>query len=169
MNLKTRKVTVVAGLVLTGLFAGGAALAGAGRMDRGRGGHGEGMTALLSKLNLSDDQKAQVKTVMDDEHGKIAPLADQSLKAHRALNEAIHAPALDENAVRAAAAATSGVEGDLAVERARSYARIRAILTPDQQKQLDTLREQFLDRMQQRASAAHARWSPEAGENEDAQ
>jgi len=165
----TKTATTATGLALAALLAAGVVVAGQRAMDRphdGHGGHG-GPMSFLSQLNLSDDQKAQVKTILDDEHAKMAPLADGSMKAHRALNDAIHASTFDEGAVRAAATQAAGVEGDLAVERARLASRIRGVLTADQQKQLDVLRKQALDRMQQRAAQHRAAWSEDSEESED--
>ena len=162
----TKTATTATSLALAALLAAGVVVAGQRAMDRPHGGHG-GPMSFLSQLNLSDDQKAQVKTILDDEHAKMAPLADGSMKAHRALNDAIHASTFDEGAVRAAATQAAGVEGDLAVERARLASRIRGVLTADQQKQLDALRKQALDRMQQRAAQHRAAWSEDSEESEE--
>ncbi|HEU4402945.1 MAG TPA: hypothetical protein VFT43_12650, partial [Candidatus Polarisedimenticolia bacterium] len=67
--------------------------------------------------------------ILDDEQMKIAPLAEGSMKARHALEDAIHAPAFDESAIRAAAAQAAGAESDFAVERGRLASRIRGVLT----------------------------------------
>ncbi len=156
-------------LAVAGLFAAGVAVAGPRPMDRGHGWHGGPKMPFLSQLNLSEDQKTQVKAIFDEEHAKIAPLAEKSMQARHALGEAIHAAAFDESAVRAAAAQAAIVESDLAVERARLASRIRAVLTPDQQKQMDALRQQSLERMQERPEGQRRDWREDPADSADDQ
>src|SRR5713101_5602782 len=118
MNARTKGSTVAIGLALAGLLTVGFTHAGTPPMGRGHGGHGEPMMHLLSQLNLSDAQKTQVDGILDDEHPKLAPLFEASMKAHHALEQAIHAPSFDESAIRAAAAQAGIVEGDLEIGRA---------------------------------------------------
>lgn len=167
MNPRMKSATVSTGLALAGLLAVGVSLAGPRPMGRPHDGDGGPMMSLLSQIDLSDDQKSQIKAILDDEHGKMAPLREGSRKAHHALADAVHAPAFDEGAVRAATAQAAGVEADLAVERARLASRVRSVLKPDQQKQLDALRQQFFDRMQERAGRHRAAWGDEPSEPED--
>jgi len=162
MNL-TRTAT---GLAVAGLLAVGVAVAGPRPLDRGHGWHGGQKMQFLSQLDLSEDQKTQVKAIFDEEHAKMAPLAEKNMKARHALGEAIHAPTFDESAVRAAAAQAAVVESDLAVERARLASRIRGVLTPDQQKQLDALRQQSLERMQERSDQHRGAWSDDSAEEQ---
>jgi protein CpxP len=142
MNARTKLSTLAVGLALAGLLTVGSTVAGTPPIGHGHAGRGEPMMHLLSQLNLSDAQRAQVQGILDDEHPKLAPLFEASMKAHRALEQAIHAPNFDENAIRAAAAQAGIAEGDLAVEKGRLASRIRAVLTPEQQKQMDALHEQ---------------------------
>ena len=127
-------------------------------MGHGRAGHGEPMMHLLSQLNLSDAQKTQVHGILEEEHPRMAPLMDASMKARHALEQAIHAPAFDENAIRAAAAQAGNAEADLAVEKGRLASRIRAVLTPEQQKQMDALHEQ--------ARQHHGAWHDAAADDD---
>jgi periplasmic protein CpxP/Spy len=142
MNSGTKLSTTALGLALAGLLTVGSTLAGTPPMGHGHAGHGDPMMHLLSQLNLSEAQKTQVHGILEDEHPRLAPLFEASMKAHHALEQAIHAPTFDENVIRAAAAQAGTAEGDLAVEKGRLAARIRTVLTPDQQKQMDALHEQ---------------------------
>jgi len=144
MNHGTNITSIVLGLALAGLLTVGTAAAGMPPMGHGHPGHdGEAMMHMLSKLNLSDDQKTQVHAIFEDEHPKLQPLAEATRKAHLALEQAIHAPTFDEAAIRAAAAQAGAAEGDLSVEKGRMISRIRAVLSPDQQKQMEALHEQM--------------------------
>jgi len=174
MKLERKSAAWVTGLALAGCLAAGAVEAGAPGgyrphgADGGRGGHGGPMMSLLARLDLSEDQKARVKTLREAERPKLAPLTQASMQARRALGESIHAPAFDEQAIRAAAAKLGVAEGDLAVERAQLASRIRGVLTPAQQKQMESLRQQFLDRRQERQDQRHAAWGDEPGDGEEA-
>jgi len=165
MNPGMRSTRTATGLAVAGLLAVGVALAGPRPMDRAHGWHGGPKMPFLSQLNLSEDQKTQVKAIFDEEHAKMAPLAEKGMEARHALGEAIHAPTFDESAVRAAAAQAAIVESDLAVERARFASRIRGVLTPDQQKQMDTLRQQSLQRMHQRSDEDRGDWSEDPADS----
>jgi len=167
MKTRTTAPKFATGLALAGAFTIGLVLAGGRPMDRAHGWHGGSPMPFLSQLNLSEDQKSQVKTIVDDEHAKLAPLAEASGAARRALEEAIHAPVFDESSIRAAATRAAGAEGDLAVERARLASRIRGVLTPDQRKQMDTLRQQSLERMQQRSEQHHRDWGVDPADAPD--
>ena len=55
----------------------------------------------------------------------------------------------------------------LAVERARLASRIRGVLTPDQQKQMDALRQWSLERMQERPDRHRRAWSDDPADSAD--
>jgi len=154
MNAGSKLSTAVLGPAFACLLTAGSTVAGTPPMGHG---HGEPMMHLLSQLNLSDAQRTQVRGILDDEHPRLAPLFEASVKAHHLLQQAIHAPNFDESAIRAAAAQAGIVEGDLAVEKGRLASRIRAVLTPDQQKQMDVLHEQ--------AARHHGAWGDAPAED----
>ena len=91
---------------------------------------------IAEKLNLTDDQKAQIKTVLSGEKGTLVTLLGQLHGARKALRAAIHASDANETSVRAAAAKVAAVEGDLAVERMKIYGKIAPILTDEQRRQI---------------------------------
>ncbi len=91
---------------------------------------------LAEKLNLTDDQKAQIKAVLSGEKGALTALLGQLHDARKALRAAIHASDANETSVRAAAAKVAAVEGDLAVERMKIYGKIAPILTDEQRQQI---------------------------------
>ena len=91
---------------------------------------------IAEKLNLTDDQKAQIKTVLSSEKDALVPLLGQLHDARKALRAAIHASDANETSVRAAAARVAAVEGDLAVERMKIYGKIAPILTDEQRQKI---------------------------------
>jgi|GEM_PF-858027 len=98
--------------------------------------HGRIFQRTAEKLNLTADQKAQIKTVLSSEKGTLMPLLGQLHDARKGLRAAIHAGDANETSVRAAAARVAAVEGDLAVERMKIYGKIAPILTDEQRQQI---------------------------------
>jgi Spy/CpxP family protein refolding chaperone len=91
-------------------------------------------------LGLSDDQKAQVKSILQKYKPTTQPLVQQLVAERRALRDAIHAPTIDEPAIRAQAAKVASLQADLAVQRAHVSHDIRAVLTPEQIQKLQDIR-----------------------------
>ena len=91
---------------------------------------------IAEKLNLTADQKAQIKAVLRGEKDTLMPLVGQLHDARKGLRAAIHASDANETTVRAAAAKVAAVEGDLAVERMKIYGKIAPILTDEQRRQI---------------------------------
>jgi periplasmic protein CpxP/Spy len=95
----------------------------------------------LPMLNLSDEQKQQVKTVVDAHHDELRQLAGRIGPAHQALRQAMDTVPVDESLIRARTAELSAAEADGNVLRARVRAEILALLTPEQQQAVSQMRE----------------------------
>jgi len=91
---------------------------------------------IAEKLNLTDDQKAQIKAVLGGEKSALTALLGQLHDARKALRTAIHANDATEASVRVASARVAAVEANLAVERMKIYGRIAPILTDEQRRQI---------------------------------
>ena len=100
---------------------------------------------LAEKLNLTDDQKAQIKEVLHGEKDTLKGLLGQWHEARANLRAAIRAGDATEASVRVASARVAAVEADLAVERMKIYGKIAPILTEEQRQQLAAF-EQRMDR-----------------------
>ena len=100
---------------------------------------------MLRELDLSDDQRQQIRALFEevDSNGVPARLR----QARESLHDAIESGA-DESTLRQQASQLGEVEGDAAVERARVHARIQEILTPEQKKELEQLKEDAKERME---------------------
>ena len=114
--------------------------------------HGGRFHRLAQRLNLTDDQKAQIKAVLQSERDTLKPLLGQLHTARANLRAAIQATGATETTVRAASARVAAVEADLAVERMKIFARIAPILTDEQRQRLSEL-EQRADDFANRAIA----------------
>ncbi len=171
--MNSRKTSwIILASVAAGVLALGAA-AVPGRMYHHGGlfgelGFGGGIARALASLDLTDDQKTQVKAILKDEGPKLEPLVDNLLASKKALFEAVHGLSFDEKAVRAAASDEARAQTDLAVERARMVSRFRGILTGEQQERLETIRRQFEARLEKRVGLAHSIWKEHAADFIDA-
>jgi Spy/CpxP family protein refolding chaperone len=100
---------------------------------------GHRMGFMAKQLNLTDDQKAQMKTIMEKAHTSMKPLMQQS----HLLEQQIHQYAegnYDESTVRSLAKKKADIEVELTVARTQVHNQMFQLLTPDQQakaKQLE--------------------------------
>jgi Spy/CpxP family protein refolding chaperone len=117
---------------------------------RGRPGFGagpEGPMALLRELDLSDDQRQQIRALFEE--AEADGVRKRLMEARMSLNDAIDSGA-DESELRERAYQLGQVEGDAAVERARAQARINEILTDAQRQELAELKREAKEEMAER-------------------
>jgi protein CpxP len=112
----------------------------------GPGGPGGGLMALR-RLDLTDAQKEQVKTILDSHKDEAKALGEKIMKARVALDAAIAGATFDEATVRTRAAELAALEADGAVARARGYAEVYQILTAEQQTRLKEIQARMQERM----------------------
>ena len=114
---------------------------------RGGGFHGgpgprDGLGPLARDLNLTDDQKAQIKKITDSFRESDKALHDQLRTVHESEPDPMSGT-FDEAAVRAAAEARAKTQIELEVSHAKMMSQIAAVLTADQKAQLAAKRQQF--------------------------
>ena len=108
---------------------------------------------LARKLSLTDQQKIQVKAIFKENRAQAKPTFVSLMTEKHQLRNLIQSGNADEAAIRAQSAKVSGLEANLAVQRANGAKQFMALLTPDQLTKLKAMqahREQrfqkFLDR-----------------------
>ena len=105
----------------------------AGRMGRGGGPIPGGQLMHLRALDLSEAQREQVRSILE-QSGEATRAADEHVRtARQALQEAVTADVVNENAILALANELGIAEGDAAVQRAYLHAQVWQLLTPEQQ------------------------------------
>ncbi len=110
--------------------------------------HGRFLQRIADKLNLTADQRTQIKAVIAGEKDTLGPLLTAMHDARKNLRTAIRADDASEASVRAASAKVAAAEADLAVERLKLYGKIAPILTVAQRQQLTSLElraDEFVD------------------------
>lgn len=115
---------------------------GPGRGRGGPGGPGGPLAGLpLRELNLTDAQREQVKQIVDSRQQEARAIGERAMAAREALHAATTSPSFDEGLIRAKAAEVAAIEADMAVARARIFADVFQILTPEQQAKVKELND----------------------------
>lgn len=114
------------------------------RGDGFRGGPGprDGLGPIARDLNLTDDQKAQIKKINDSFAEGNKALFDQMRTLHQSEPDP-GSGTFDEAAVRAAAEARARIQVEIEVSHARMMSQIAGVLTAEQKAQLAAKRQQF--------------------------
>jgi len=173
MTTKRLALGVATGMLVLGVGAGVYATAqntnqGPRSFSRGMGPGGRGgrmggpggpmgmLPMLARELNITDAQRAQIKTIADSHRDEWKALGDRARTAHEALQQAVTADAVDEGLIRQRSAEVAAVEADMNVARARTHAEVFQLLTPEQKTQAKTLQSTREERMKQRGRGRDA-------------
>jgi protein CpxP len=118
-------------------------------------GHGMGMAMggplhfLAAKLNLTDDQKTQMKAIMQKERPTIQPLRQQERQINQQLRQYVEG-SFNQASVATLAAQKAQIQASLTVEETRIHNELYQLLTTDQKAQLKQMEANHEARIQQR-------------------
>lgn len=104
---------------------------------------------LAQKLNITDDQKTQMKAVLQKERPTVQPLMHQEHQVDMQLRQYVEGT-FDQAKVQVLAAQKAQIQAELTVQQTRIHNELYQLLTPDQQSQLKQLEAQHQARMQER-------------------
>lgn len=112
-------------------------------------GHRHGHMGYLAKeLNLTDAQKAQIKTMAQAQRATVRPLMQQMAQNRLAMLNATASGAFDQAKVQAIANQQSQIMAQLAVQKASFRSQIyNQVLTADQKAKADQLRQNQISRI----------------------
>ena len=136
MITTTRRLATGA-IALSLLLAGSAADAGQGFRGGREGAPGRGIRAALASLDLTDDQKAKVKGLLEGERPKFEALRQEGRAAREALRTATKAATPDPAAVGAAFLRVDAHRSAMRAERNVSRQKLEALLTTEQRAKLE--------------------------------
>ena len=138
-------LAAAAALAVGGLFAGRLF---AGSMPGGPGDRSPRhmFGRIARSLDLSDDQKAQIKSILRSHASEIQSQMAVAAEKRRTLRDAIHGQPVAEAAIRAAAQEVGRVHADGAVLFARVRAEVLPVLTADQKQKLQSFEEKMKGR-----------------------
>ena len=161
-NAKSLRRTAFISIALVALLAIPAiALAGPGKWGHGHRGPdgenhpGEMMRMLAAHLELSEEQRAQARSLAEDHRESTRTLRDRIRDARRTLHETIHADDSSEDAIRAASAVLATAEADMAVARASHRKDFEALLTPEQKEELQRIKNEHGKGMRGKGAGPH--------------
>lgn len=139
---------ILAGTLMLG--GTGAALAYGGYHDRGGcghhgGGYSHGMPMrAMSQLDLSDEQRAQIKNLFRDQRDAMRDTMDKMQDNRASLRDAAQNGA-DEKKVRALAEKQGDLVTEMIMARTQMRKKINDVLTEEQRTELQKIRKQRMD------------------------
>lgn len=104
-------------------------------------------------LDLSADQKAQIRSVFQAEKPQLTIVLQREKAARKSLQSAIRQPSVNEAGVRRASALVAQCDLSLSMERAKIYSGVYNVLTDEQRAQLAQIISQVQDRVAGRIEA----------------
>jgi Spy/CpxP family protein refolding chaperone len=114
-------------------------------MGMGMGGH---MGFLAKQLNLTEDQKSQMKAIWQKERPTMKPLFQQQRLIDQQLRQYVEG-SFDQDKVQALANQKAQIQAQMTVAETRIHNQMYQLLTPDQQSQLKQIEAKHAARMQQ--------------------
>jgi Spy/CpxP family protein refolding chaperone len=155
LNRKYTALVVAAILVTGGLVTSWVYAQGRPGFHRGGAQGRMGFPFMLRALNLTDDQKAQVKQVMANHRDTLHQLYTQMRTAHDDMsNQLVSSAALQESDLSPQVQQISSLRSQIAAEILKMTLEIRGVLTPDQLARA----AQFRQQMQSMRSQMRSLW-----------
>ena len=114
-------------------------------MGMGMEGH---LQFMAAKLNLTDDQKTQMKAIMQKEHPAMKPLHEQMRQIDQQLRQYVEGN-FDEAKVGALAAQKAQIQEQVTVHETRVHNQLYQLLTDDQKSQLKEMEAKHQAHMQE--------------------
>ena len=93
------------------------------------------------ELDLTDEQKAQMKSLAESHRDEFRAAGEKSRAAHEGMQALLEAETIDEAAIRAKSVEVAAAEADVMILNAKVRQESMQILTPDQQAKLKELRD----------------------------
>jgi protein CpxP len=146
MNSKLTAITAVLTLCAGMALAQGGSSA---PMHHRRGSFMGGMELPLRQLNLTDDQKAQVKQIFQAEKPAMKPLMEQEHSARTQMVQLITSGAFDQSKAAAIAAQESQTHMQIEIAHAKIASQIYQLLSSDQKAKVAEIIAQRQQRMQE--------------------
>jgi Spy/CpxP family protein refolding chaperone len=106
------------------------------------------MGFFAKQLNLTDEQKTQMKAILQKEHPAMKPLLEQQHQIDLQLRQYVEGT-YDAAKVQSLAAQKAQIQAQLTVAETRVHSELYQLLTPDQQSQLKEMEANREARMQQ--------------------
>jgi len=99
----------------------------------------------FGQLDLSEDQKAQLKQIAESHRDEFKAAGEKSRAAHVGMRALIEADQIDENAIRAKSQEVAAAEAEVMILNAKVRQQSMQVLTSEQQAKLKELRDKRPD------------------------
>ena len=99
---------------------------------------GQMFDRMATRLNLTDDQKQQARSIMQSARESAQPITQQLKQNRQALRDAVKAGKTDAD-IDQLAASTGTLMGQATAIRTKAFAKVYAMLTPEQRTKADQL------------------------------
>ena len=141
-----------AGAAVLALGLAGAGLAadeGAGRGE-GRGGrHGRHGGEFMRSLNLTDDQKAQLKSMREQQEEALRPVFEQERALREQMREALESGNPDASRIGQLEIQSHRLRQQIRAEREKAMASFVNVLTPEQKAQWEKMQQERKQRREE--------------------
>ncbi len=117
---------------------------------RMRGPGGPGGIAGFRDLDLSDDQKEQLKKIAESHEAEFKAIGEKTRAAHEGMRALLDADTINESAIRAKSQEVAAAQADAMILDAKIRKESMQILTADQLAKLKERREARPERQRQR-------------------
>lgn len=124
-----------------------------GMHERGFGRGGPMREFFSRALNLTDEQRAQMKDVAEKAETTIHPLRQQQRQLDLQIRQYVQG-AFDERKVQAVATQKARLQAQITVAEARMHNAMYQLLTPEQQSRMKEMQAERAARMQRRTNDA---------------
>ena len=132
----------------------------AGRLRAARhAGHAaraDGFRTGFRELDLTDDQKAQLKSIAESHRDEFRAAGEKARAAHDGMQALVEADSINESAIRAKSAEIAAAEAEVMILNAKVRQESMQVLTSEQQQKLKELRAAREAQMKQRQAARTA-------------
>jgi len=104
--------------------------------DKGNRGFGSRFERMTERLNLSEEQTKQVRTIRDNYRPQISTLADKMRDNRQQLRELMHGDTINQDKVKELAQVMGDLKTDKIILRAEMKAEIHKVLTKEQREEM---------------------------------
>ena len=114
-----------------------------------------GLGPGMRQLDLSDDQKAQLKSIAESHRDEFRAAGEKARAAHDGMQALVDADSINESAIRAKSAEIAAAEAEVMILNAKVRQESMQVLTSEQQQKLKELRAAREAQMKQRRPGRH--------------
>lgn len=130
------------------------------------GGPDMGMAMMLHHLNLTDEQHAQVKQIMQNERPNFKPLMQQEGQFHQQMMQLITSGNFDQAKANALVSQEAQVHMQMQLEHLKIASQIYGVLDSNQKSQVTDMMAKHQQMMQQRLQHAPGQDAPPAQQDQ---